>query len=210
MKIKGLSFCVKEEKEKIEIVLSNYEKMLSSLKGKVNEEEAICLANIIKINYKLIGDCNTKNNLEFGKRCEFIVKNKNLDKNSEWYKEFKEIYRSLEEDNKTLVLNMNRESIKTKFSTQFDEIDDKFNKKNSNFEFIFFILTKRPYPKYKEDKDKKVVDFTKESPELYQLLIQRYHPNEFTIKEDDENSLLEYYLAEHIEAKLNKLSEEIN
>ena len=53
--------------------------MYASLKGKNNEEEAICLANIFKIKYMYIGDNNIKNLLELGKRCEFIVKNKNLD-----------------------------------------------------------------------------------------------------------------------------------
>ena len=93
IKIKGLSFGEEEEKEKNEIVLYNYEQMLASLKGKANEEEAICLANIIKINYDLLKGRNLKTNLEFGKRIEFIVRNKKLDTNSEWYKEFKEIYR---------------------------------------------------------------------------------------------------------------------
>lgn len=63
--------------------------MLISLKGKTNEEEAICIANIIKINTKFLGGYNTKNLLELGKKCEFIVKKKKLDQNSECYKDFK-------------------------------------------------------------------------------------------------------------------------
>ena len=74
IRIKGLSIGEKEEIERNEIVLYNYEKMLASLKGKANEEEAICLANIVKINYELLKGRNIKINYEFAKRCEFIVK----------------------------------------------------------------------------------------------------------------------------------------
>jgi hypothetical protein len=207
MRIKGISIGDKEEIEKNEIVLYNYEKMLASLKGKTNEEEAICLANIVKINYDLLGGRNLKINLEFAKRCEFIVSKKKLDKNSEWYKDFKKILDKLEDDNKTLVLNTNRESIRTNYGDQFDEIDDNFNKRNSNIDFINFILEKKPYPKYKEDKDKKVVDFSKESKELYDHLTQRYHPNEYTTIDGDEPSQLNYFLTDYIEAKLNQLRE---
>ena len=206
-KRKDLSYGTKEEKEKNEIVLYNYEKMLASLRGKTNEEEAICLANIVKINYELLGGCNLKINLEFAKRCEFIVRNKKLDKNSEWYKEFKKIFDKLEDDNRTLVLNTNRENIRTNYGDQFDEIDDKFNRRNSNLDFINFILEKKPYPQYKEDKDNNVVDFSKETPELYELLTQRYHPNEYTTIDGEEQSQLNYFLTDYIEAKLNQLRE---
>jgi len=206
-KSKNLSYGEEDEIEKNEIVLYNYEKMLSSLKGKTNEKEAICLANIIKINYKLLKGRNLKINLEFGKRCDFIVKNKKLDQNREWYKEFKEIYSKLKEDNELLVKSENKESIRNKYGAQFDKIDDNFNKRNSNIQFIHFILKERPYPQYEEDKNKKVVDFEKESTELYNLLTQRYHPNEYTTIEGDEDSQLNYFLTDHIEGKLNNLKE---
>jgi len=182
--------------------LYNYEKMYASLKGKNNEEEAICLANIFKIKYMYIGDNNIKNLLELGKRCEFIVKNKNLDQNSEWYKEFKGIYNHLERDNEIMVLYSNREHIRNKYSSMFDEIDDNFNKRNSNIEFIHFILTEKPYPQYEEDKDKKVVDFSKESRELNEFLTQKYHPKEYKKVENDELSQLYYFLFEYIEDRL--------
>jgi hypothetical protein len=207
MRIKGISIGDKEEIEKNEIVLYNYEKMLASLKGKTNEEEAICLANIIKINYVLLNGRNIKINYEFAKRCEFIVKNKKLNQNSEWYKEFKEIYKKLEGDNKVLVKSENKESIRTKYGKQFDEIDDNFNKRNSNIDFIDYVLTTRPYPQYKEDKDNKKIDFTKESSELYELLTQRYHPNEYTTIDGDEQSQLDYFLTDYIDSKLNNLKE---
>ena len=207
IKIKGLSFGEEEEKEKNEIVLYNYEQMLASLKGKTNEEEAICLANIIKINYDLLKGRNLKINLEFGKRIEFIVRNKKLDTNSEWYKEFKEIYRKMKEDNSVLEKIINKENIRIKYSTKFDEIENNFNKRKSNIEFIDYVLTNRPYPQYKEDKDNKKVDFTKESSELYELLTERYSPNEYTTIEDDEQSQLDYFLTDYIDSKLNNLKE---
>ena len=206
-KRKDLSIGENEEREKNEIVLYNYEKMYASLQGKNNEEEAICLANIFKIIYMFLGSNNTRNIIEFGKRCDFIVKKKKLDQNSDWYKEFKEIFNKFENENKIIVLNTNRENIKAKYGSQFDEIDDNFNKRNSNIEFINYVLTKRPYPQYEEDKDNQRVDFTKESPDLYELLTQRYHPNEYTKIEGDEQSQLNFFLIEHIEAKLNYLKE---
>ena len=207
IKIKGLSFGEEEEKEKNEIVLYNYEQMLASLKGKTNEEEAICLANIIKINYDLLKGRNLKINLEFGKRIESIVRIKKLDTNSEWYKEFKEIYRKMKEDNIVLDKIINKENIRIKYSTKFDEIENNFNKRKSNIEFIDYVLTNRPYPQYKEDKDNKKVDFTKESSELYELLTERYSPNEYTTIEGDEQSQLDYFLTDYIDSKLNNLKE---
>ena len=44
----------KERIDKWELILTNYEKNLSELKGKMNLEEAICLANIIKIKFELL------------------------------------------------------------------------------------------------------------------------------------------------------------
>ena len=200
-------FYVKNPSKKNNLVLYNYEKMLASLKGKTNEEEAICLANIIKINYVLLKGRDLKINLDFGKRCEFIVRNKKLDKNSGWYKEFNEIYNKMKKDNEELVKIETKEAIRTKYGTQFDEIDDNFNKRKTNIEFIDFVLGKKPYPQYEEDKDKQKVDFTKESSELYELLTQRYHPNEYTTIEGDEQSQLDYFLTDHIESKLNNLKE---
>ena len=207
IKIKGLSFGEEEEKVKNEIVLYNYEQMLASLKGKTNEEEAICLAIIIKINYDLLKGRNLKINLEFGKRIESIVRIKKLDTNSEWYKEFKEIYRKMKEDNSVLDKIINKENIRIKYSTKFDEIDNNFNQRKSNIEFIDYVLTNRPYPQYKEDKDNKKVDFTKESSELYELLTERYSPNEYTTIEGDEQSQLDYFLTDYIDSKLNNLKE---
>ena len=209
IKNKGLSYGAKEEKEKYEIVLYNYEKMLISLKGKTNEEEAICIANIVKINAEFLEMNNTRNILELAEKCEFIVKKKKLDKNSEWYTEFKDIYDKLKDQNNTLIINTSKERIRTKYSTQFDEIEDNYENRKSNVEFIDFILKKKPYPQYEEDKRNKVVDFSKESSELYKLLTQRYHPNEYTIEEDDEQSLLNYLLIDNIEAKLNNLNEKL-
>ena len=98
-------------------------------------------------------------------------------------------------------ININSSNIKA------DEIENNFNKRKSNIEFIDYVLTNRPYPQYKEDKDNKKVDFTKESSELYELLTERYSPNEYTTIEGDEQSQLDYFLTDHIESKLNNLKE---
>ena len=208
-KIKGLNYGLKEEKEKYELVLENYEKMLAELEGKTNKEEAICLANIIKINYKLLGYDNYKNYLKWGERCEFIAKKVKIDLKTEWYQEFKTLYAEIKQANKTLNQNQIREKIKTKYKDKFDEIDEKFNKRGSDLDFIKFILEKYPYPQYENDKNKNEVDFSNESQELLNFLIKKYHPDEYQLSKDDEELQLKFCIVEYIEAYFNALFQNI-
>ena len=77
------------------IFLSNYEKLLSEIQitDDFKEEEAICIANIIKICYSISN--NFANRVRYllylAKRCESIVEHLNLNKNDDWYKEFQEL-----------------------------------------------------------------------------------------------------------------------
>lgn len=209
-KIKNLSYGLNEEKEKYELVLENYEKMLANLQGKSNIEEAICLANIIKINFKLLGYNNYSNYLKLGQRCEFICKRLKIDQKTEWYQEFKKMYQELKETNKTLTLNQIRAKLKEKYKDKFDEIDQKFNKRGSDIEFINFVLEKYPYSQYEQDKSNKIIDFTNESQELFKFLQNKYHPNNYELKEDDdENTQLKFCIIEEIEARFNVLFEDI-
>ena len=204
-KQKGLLYGLKEEKEKYEIVLENYEKMLSTLQGKTTIEEAICLANLIKINYLFLGYDNYKNYLKWGERCEIIAKKLKIDQKAEWYQEFKNLYSELKRTNKIIDQNIIKEKIKAKYRDKFEEIDEKFNKKESGLDFIKFILEKYPYPQYEKDKNNNEQDFSKESQELIKFLVSKYHLDEYELNDNDENKQLNFCIVEYIEAMLNVL-----
>ena len=207
---KGLAYGLKDEKEKIEIVLENYEKMYVNLQGKGNKEEAICLVNIIKINYSLLGYNNYKNYIKLGERCETICRKLKIDPKTEWYQEFKELYKNLKDKHITITQNEIREKIKTKYKDKFDKIDERFNKRKNNIDFINFVLENYPYPQYEEDKTKNIVDFKNESQELLNYLRKEYHPNNYELREDGkEEEQLNFCIMEYIEALFNVLFENI-
>ena len=105
----GLKLGNKEEKEKIEIVLQNYEKLLreinpnielaprkSIISPEISFKEAICFANIVKISYLFLGKTNRRL-IKLCERCEFLAAQLNISENNEWYKEFCEIYKEFKD-----------------------------------------------------------------------------------------------------------------
>ena len=209
IKVKGLIYGLKEEKEKYELVLENYEKMYGELQGKKTKEEAICITNIIKINYKLLGYDNYKDYLNLADRCDFIAKQLKINPKTEWYQEFKELYNELKEKYKILNQNQIRENIKMKYKDKFDEIDEKFNKKKNDLDFINFVLEKYPYPQYEEDKNKNEIDFSNDSQELLKFLGIKYYPDDLKLIGVEESQQLKFCIIEEIEAKLNVLYQNI-
>ena len=78
--------------------MKNYEKMLENIKGKENIEEAICIANIIKININFLGiNNNLESYFELGKRCEMISNKLKIEPTPPWYEEFKNLYKCLKD-----------------------------------------------------------------------------------------------------------------
>ena len=207
----GLKISTKDEQEKYQIVLANYENMLIDLSESLSEKKAVCIANIIKIAIDFLGDCNYAKYYKLGETCEFIVNKLNLDKNKKWYKDFDKIYKVIKERYNLLKEKEKemRENMRKNHKDKFDEIDSKFTKKKSNLDFIKYVLKTKPYPGYEDDKNNKVVDFTKESPELIKHLQSKYYPDNFTYSLTDENSQLNFCLIEYIEAYINKMFENI-
>ena len=203
----GLQITAKDEQEKYQIVLSNYENMLIELEDRMTEEKAICIANILKIAIRFLGDSNYTKYIKLGENCQLIVDQKGLNKNETWYKEFLEIYNEIKENYKLLKENEKemRENMRNKYPEKFDEIDSKFAKKKNNLEFINYILKIKPYPKYEEDKKDTKNDFTKESQDLITLLQNRYHPDNYSYSLDDEESQLNFCLIEYIESYINRM-----
>ena len=86
----GFKFTNKEEAEKNEIILQNYEKMLREMNKEVEMSpkksipspelslrEAMCIANIVKISHSFLGKTN-KRLIKLCERCEFLANNFSL------------------------------------------------------------------------------------------------------------------------------------
>ena len=207
----GLKLSPQEENEKYQIIMSNYEKMLINLSDKISKEKAMCIANIMKIGIRFLGDVNLRKYMQLGEDCEFIVRQLNLDKNEEWYIEFKNIYnevkdnyKSLKEDEKDM-----KEKIKSKYKNEFDEIDNKFSKKKNKIDFIKFILQLRPYKGYEEDKKNIKINLNGNIQDLLEYLKSKYHPDNYTYSDEDEQSQLDYCIVEYIESYINKMNNNI-
>ena len=56
----GLKLSPTDEAEKYQIILSNYEKMLIGLSDQKSRERALCIANILKLAIRFLGDLNYK------------------------------------------------------------------------------------------------------------------------------------------------------
>ena len=119
--------------EALKIVLSNYESALSSIQvsNKPSKTEAICIANIIKLN-SFLGHVITNNRTLFhlAQRCLLITEQENINKEEEWYKDFMNLYNLLKkilppEDD----YNQKFKKIKEKHGDIFEEIDKQFNEK---------------------------------------------------------------------------------
>ena len=213
----GLKFTKKEENIKNEIILQNYEKMLRELNQnldpsnkillpyKPNIKKAICIANIVKISFKFLGKTNFKRLIELCDTCQNIVNE--LDKNDEkWYQEFETISDEINSAYSTLeeyLIDL-REKIKNKYKADFDELQNKFNKKKNNREFIEFVLDKYPYEDYEDDKKLNKIDFSKEQ-ELLLYLSSKYHPDQYKYMNEEEQIQKLHFIAELIDSLLNNM-----
>jgi hypothetical protein len=200
-----LQLSPKDDNEKYQIVLNNYEKILSEFSDEPTEKEAICNANIIKICHRFLGYTNYKRYCGLGERVEFIVRHLNIDREKKWYKDFLEIYQEVKDLYKQLGDSEMKDIIRKKYKKKFEEISNKFNKRKSNADFINYALQLRPYNGYDVDiKNGKKVNV--DTPENLKYLLSKYHPDKYSYKEEDENSQLDYCIVEDIDAHLNKLA----
>jgi hypothetical protein len=221
----GFKFTNKEETEKNEIVLQNYEKMLREMQTEIklsprktiispelSLKEAMCIANIVKISNSFLGKTN-KRLIDLCKRCEFLAKQLNIDEKVEWYKEFCDLYKDIISmfDNMEINKTDMRKKMREKHKQDFAELEKKFNKcnKKNQKEFIDFILQKYPYKDYKEDLQDKKINTSKINQELLQYLRGKYFPDRYEHSPEDENSQLLFCIIEVIEAYFNNMYENI-
>ena len=167
-------------------------------------QEAICIANIIKINVKLLGNINYKHYNELAEKCLLIADDLNIDKNTEWYKEFLELYDEIKEMNGQIQsINDIKDSIRLQHNNEFTEIDNKFDRGKNKKGFIKYILETTPYDGYEDDKKNKIIDKKNEN-ELIDYLKTKYHPDDYEFT-DNPNRQLRYCKIEYIESLLNSL-----
>jgi hypothetical protein len=198
--------------EMYKIVLNNYEKILLEIQNseemKENTiKEAICIANILKLN-QILGEFNSKKRtlLRYAERCKYIVdvnKDKEQYKTKNWYKEFENLYIPLKqsepkyEEYHKILPEIKRQNIEI-----FNEIESQFNKKKSNYDFIKFILDKHPYKDYEQDKNNPILKTY--SLELVNFLLDKYHPDNYSFTGDN-TTKLQYCIVHEIAKKLNNI-----
>lgn len=198
---------IKNDVERYKIVLFNYESTLSSIQAsdKLSKMEAICIANIIKLN-EILGELQINNRYlnNLAERCLFITENIKIDPKEEWYKDFLKLYDKLkkmktpdEEYHKAF------KEIKELYRDIFKEIENQFQEKKNENDFINFILDKYPYKNYKNDKQKR--DFSTCNQELIKFLLEQYQPYMYTPNINDKEVKLQYFIFHEISTRLNNI-----
>ena len=185
-----------------------YEKLLASIQISNNssEKEAICIANIIKINNMLgLIDKRKKYLFSLADKCKLTIEqlhlNDDINKNK-WCKEFLELYELIQSLN-TEVENYQQilDRVKNANPGTFEQLDDNFNKYRGKIEFIDYIIKKHPYDNYENDKGKR--DFKTYNPELLVFLMKKYQPDFYHRKSDEYDK--KYCLYTEISSKLSNL-----
>ena len=198
----------KNKEELMKLVLKEYEKLLASIQISNNssEKEAICIANIIKINNMLgLIDIRKKYLFSLADKCKLIIEQLHLndDKNkNKWCKEFLDLYELIQSLN-TGVENYQQilDRVKNANPGTFEQLDDNFNKYRGKIEFIDYIIKKHPYDNYENDKGKR--DFKTYNPELLVFLMKKYQPDFYHRKSDEYDK--KYCLYTEISSKLSNL-----
>ena len=131
---------------------------------------------------------------------------------TEWYYELCEIFNHIKEkiDIKSIHEEEMKKKIKEKYHTKFEEIDTKFIKRESDAEFINYVIKNIPYKEYDKDIKGNLINFNDVTQDLLFYLKNQYHPNEYSYTTEDENSQLNYCLIEHVDSYLNRLYSKIN
>ena len=194
------------------IVLNKYEKILSEIQNSEElknntKKEAICIANIIKLN-DILQELDNKSRtlLRYAERCKYIIdvnKDREKFKKEKWCIEFNNLYIKLKEkEPKYEEYHRILPEIQRKYNNIFSLIEEQFNKKKSNYDFIKFILKEHPYKEYEKDKDKDILK--NYSLELVNFLLEKYHPDNYSYV-GDEKIKLKYCIIHEITKKLNKI-----
>ena len=201
----------KMNRENQKIYLDNYEKLLSEIQvsKEFTKKEALCIANIIKINFFMSKTFSNKPRylIYLARRCETIVEHLKLNKNEKWYLEFQDLYKKLKENEPTDQNYQEQLSeMKEKYPDVFRIIEDNFNTMSPK-EFIKFIIKEHPYKYIEKDSDK---NFDEDTPELLRFLLKKYLPYNYLPMQNKEDTILKYCIVNEISKKLNYLYSSVN
>ena len=212
---------LKKEIATLRLILSNYEKILASIQTSDEQKnntkkEAICIANIIKIN-EILGELDMKKRILFimADRCQFIIdrhsgKEKEKLRSEPWYSEFTRLYEILrkkqpkDEEFQEIFERMKEDE---RYKKIFNKIEEEFNKRKQNINFIKFILKEHPYKDYDNDKENK--NFSTYNLDLVYHLLIKYQPDNYTLR-GDEKEQLQYCIVHLISQKLSNLYRKLN
>ena len=201
----------KMNRENQKIYLDNYEKLLSEIQvsKEFTKKEALCIANIIKINFFMSKTFSNKPRylIYLARRCETIVEHLKLNKNEKWYLEFQDLYKKLKENEPTDQNYQEQLSeMKEEYPDVFRIIEDNFNTMSPK-EFIKFIIKEHPYKYIEKDSDK---NFDEDTPELLRFLLKKYLPYIYLPILNREDTVLKYCIVHEISKKLNYLYSSVN
>ena len=198
---------IKSQKEKLYSLLDIFLEHISKLEGLDDNESyriiALCYANIVKIEYKLLGNKNKLKIIrDYGVKCKEISERIESIKHKSWFKEFFDIQRELEEEIRFREEEKDNEKIKIKEKMQ-EELNkiSRIAKKKKKVEFIKYIIDNYPPNGYKKEDDY-VKRFNKNPEKTLEDLTTVYHTSNYHGKDIPYER---YLIIEQIETELNKM-----
>ena len=198
---------IKSQKEKLYSLLDIFLEHISKLEGLDDNESyriiALCYANIVKIEYKLLGNKNKLKIIrDYGVKCKEISERIESIKHKSWFKEFFDIQRELEEEIRFREEEKDNEKIKIKEKMQ-EELNkiSRIAKEKRKVEFIKYIIDNYPPNGYKKEDDY-VKRFNKNPEKTLEDLTTVYHTSNYHGKDIPYER---YLIIEQIETELNKM-----
>ena len=198
---------IKNQKEKLYSLLDIFLEHISKLEGLDDNESyriiALCYANIVKIEYKLLGNKNKLKIIrDYGVKCKEISERIESIKHKSWFKEFFDIQRELEEEIRFREEEKDNEKIKIKEKMQ-EELNkiSRIAKEKRKVEFIKYIIDNYPPNGYKKEDDY-VKRFNKNPEKTLEDLTTVYHTSNYHGKDIPYER---YLIIEQIETELNKM-----
>ena len=200
---------IKNQKEKLYSLLDIFLEHISKLEGLDDNESyriiALCYANIVKIEYKLLGNKNKLKIIrDYGVKCKEISERIESIKHKSWFKEFFDIQRELEEEIRFKEEEKDNEKIKIKEKMQ-EELNkiSRIAKEKRKVEFIKYIIDNYPPNGYKKEDDY-VKRFNKNPEKTLEDLTTVYHTSNYHGKDIPYER---YLIIEQIETELKKMKE---
>ena len=201
--------------EDLLLLLDNYREAINNLHGTKEkndiESEAMCLANIVKIEYTYLKSDNYKKLKLLAQQSVELAKL--TEKNCENYKWYLEISKILIELRKRFEDKERYDQIEfeNKYKDEKKHIFEEISKyrEKTNIEFIEFILEKYPPRNYKNRKNKTVRQLWDEDKEKFvNILCAKYQPDNYP-KETEEDQL-NYTIMHKISEEMNNIYSELN